>query len=269
MTTKQKIKVHLPELISVALLSEHQENSQKQSRHVFKELRESIREHGFDESLIVRPTEDGYEVVSGNHRFRAGKAEGMLEIPCVVRADWDDVEAQIQLVRRNYVRGSIDKQAFTTAVDVLASESSLDLQVIYERMGFEDADVFSDYYQKEKEREQQMAQRTAASPAVKMLDDLGSILSTLFAEHGDSIPNSFIVFPAGGKNHLYVASTPTLKLTLAKITTRCMEEGLDINVVLGGLLAIAMHQSAFLKSDTDNKSQFVADKAGDSDIEII
>ena len=93
MTKKKKtVKVWLPQMIAAALINELQGNSQKQSRHEFAELRKNIREEGFDESITVVPDEGaGYIVISGNHRFRAGKAEGMTEFPCVIRDDWDEV----------------------------------------------------------------------------------------------------------------------------------------------------------------------------------
>ena len=238
------IDVHLPDMISKDLLSEHPRNSNKQSRHEFKELRKSIRENGFDESLIVVSRDDGndgYWIISGNHRFRAAVAEGMDELPCVIRDDWDEVEQQVELVRRNYVRGEIDKKAFTLAVDSLIEEAALPISDIKDLMGFEDADQFLAMYQQQEQQELAAATESIqkqSAPQVKMIDDLGLILSAIFEEHGDTVPNSFIVFPAGGKKHLFVAATPTLVRVLGEVAEYCMTKHLDINIVLGGLLAI-------------------------------
>ena len=258
---KQKIEVHLPEMVPVSLLEEHPRNSNKQNRHMFGELRESIRENGFDETITVvpKPDNDGYYIVAGNHRFRAGRAEGMKEFPCVVREDWDEIQQQVELVRRNYVRGAIDRDAFTIAVDALAAEQDLTIDEIQESMGFSDTDVFLEYYKEENER-MEKAQKAAAemrsgskkNSQIQMIDDLGLILSAIFEQHGDTVPYSFVIFPAGQKDHLFVAATPALVKNLTTVAEYCIANHQDINVILGGLLTIGMDQAKmFAEEDTD------------------
>lgn len=251
------VKVHLSEMIPATELYEHPRNSNKQSRHMYNELRQSIREQGFDETLTVVPREDdqeGYYVVSGNHRFRAGYAENMKEFPCVVRDDWSHAQQQIEMIRRNYVRGKIDKDAFTVAVNALAIEEAISVEDIQEQMGFEDTDVFLEYYKEENERIE-LAQKAATehnagkNPQIQMIDDLGLILSAIFEEHGHSVPYSFLIFPAGQKNHLFVAATPSLVNNLTKVAEYCIANHMDINVILGGLLTIGMDQSKMLSDE--------------------
>ena len=230
---------------------------------MYGELRESIRENGFDETLTVVPRDDeseGYYIVAGNHRFRAGRAEGMKEFPCVVRDDWDEVQQQVELVRRNYVRGKIDKNAFTIAVDALVAEQELSLEEVQEAMGFEDSDFFLEYYKEENER-MERAQKAAAeyqasnsgkkSSQIQMIDDLGLVLSAIFEQHGDTVPYSFVVFPAGQKNHLFVAATPALVNNLTRVAEYCVMNHMDINVILGGLLTIGMDQAKMFTEEVD------------------
>lgn len=259
-TIEEKKKIHLAKLVNVSLLAEHPNNSNVQSKHVFKELKESIMINGFDEPLIIVPRKDGnagYFVVSGNHRFRAGKELGYEQLPCIIREDWDEVESEIQLVRRNYVRGQIDRVAFTESVNRLAREQSLALDVIMERMGFDGAESFAEFYKTERKREKAMAAGVAASTAhaaqVKMIDDLGTIISVMFEKYGKTVPQSFMIFPLGGKNHIFVQITPALKKSLDAITTKCVAEGLDINTVLGGVLQIGLHTTKFFSKDGDIK----------------
>lgn len=246
--------VHSSEMIHKKLLSEHPRNSNKQDKHMFKELRKSIREQGFDETLLVVPRDDGeegYWIVAGNHRYRAGKAEGMDSFPCVVRDDWDHTAQQIELVRRNYVRGDIDRDMFTMSVNALASEQGVSITDIQEAMGFQDDEKFLEYYKQETERMErearQMAETTSSSaPAIRMIDDLGLVLSKIFEEHGNTVPYSFIIFPAGGRDHLFVAATPSLVKSLTTVAEYCIAHHLDINVVLGGLLTMGLDQSKLL-----------------------
>lgn len=256
---KNKVKVHLPKMIHKDLLTEHPRNSNRQSRHTFKELRKSIRENGFDEVLTIVPRDDGaqgYYIVSGNHRMRAGVAENMDEFPCIVRDDWDEVQQQVELVRRNYVRGDIDRDSFTTAVNTLAEEKALSLDEIRDMMGFEDPDTFLRFYKEEEKKVQQaleMVQKTSSAPQIKMIDDMGLILSSIFEQYGNTVPNSFIIFPAGQKKHMFVAATPALVRTLKDVAEHCIANHLDINIVLGGLLVIGMDQANFTKSAKNKK----------------
>jgi len=255
MTKKTTVAVHMPEMLHKDLLSEYPGNSNRQTKHMLKELRESIRENGFDETLIVVPREDGndgYWIVAGNHRFRAGVAEGMDEFPGVVRKDWDSVKQQIEIVRRNYVRGAIDKDAFTIAVNTLSAEQELTVAEIREAMGFQDTEAFLDYYKEENERQEKAmaaaAEHRSSAPAINMIDDLGLVLSTIFEEHGDTVPYSFLIFPAGGRNHMFCAATPALVRSLTSVAEYCIANHLDINVVLGGLLTIGIDTSGMIGS---------------------
>lgn len=273
------VTIRQAELLPASALEEHPDNSQKQSKHEFSELRRSIRENGFDESLIVVPKEngDGYWIVSGNHRYRAGVAEGMEQFPCVIREDWDDVKAQIELVRRNYVRGKIDRDAFTAQVDRLVNEQLLSIDEVMKQMGFASDSEFELLYKAHIESEEKahrdIADGIATSNAstVKMIDDLGYIVSTLLDKYGDTVPYSFIMFPAGGKNHMYIAANPTLKKNLEAIAEACVGQHLDINVALAGLLSIGLAQTNFLAGQGKREVVDIVeeDEGGDADLEII
>jgi len=257
---KAPIKVHTAVMISADKLRVHPDNSNKQSRHVQKELRESIKTLGFDESLLCVPDKDNpgsFVVVSGNHRYEAGVSVGMEEFPCVVRDDWTNVDSQIQLVRRNYIRGDLDKQAFTAAVDKLVLEEQLSLSSVQELLGMPDPDEFAALYEQKEEKEREMGARIAAgggagaSNTVALIDDLGITISTLLDRYGHTAPNSFVIFPLSRKNHFFVQVNSGLKKTLEVIAQVCVQQGLDVNVALSGLLAVGMSTTGFKKAEPD------------------
>ena len=67
------------------------------------ELTASINEVGVLQPIVVSKTEDGYALIAGERRWRAGKAAGLSEIPAVVRgtqADTNLVEALVENVQR-------------------------------------------------------------------------------------------------------------------------------------------------------------------------
>jgi ParB family chromosome partitioning protein len=61
-------------------------------------LADSIKQVGLLEPLIVRPIDDGYEVVVGERRYRASQQAGLKTVPVVVRQYTDDEVLELNLV---------------------------------------------------------------------------------------------------------------------------------------------------------------------------
>jgi ParB family transcriptional regulator, chromosome partitioning protein len=70
-------------------------------------LKESIREHGVLQPVVVRRFGDRYQVIAGERRFRASQALGLTEIPVVVRDVPDDQMLELALVE-NLQREDLD-----------------------------------------------------------------------------------------------------------------------------------------------------------------
>ena len=67
------------------------------------ELVESIRENGILSPVVVRPLDDGYELISGHRRTHAAKRAGLTSVPAVIR-DLSDDEATVLMVDANIQR---------------------------------------------------------------------------------------------------------------------------------------------------------------------
>mgnify|MGYP000721334260 FL=1 len=62
------------------------------------ELAQSIRENGLIQPISVRKTENGYQIIAGERRYRAMKMNGMVEVPVVIM-DANDIQmAEMALV---------------------------------------------------------------------------------------------------------------------------------------------------------------------------
>lgn len=73
------------------------------------ELRTSIRRHGVLSPLLVRQEGRRYVLIAGERRLRAAKAEGLREVPVVVRAGADDAATQLELALvENLQRADLD-----------------------------------------------------------------------------------------------------------------------------------------------------------------
>src|SRR3989338_4531606 len=51
-----------------------------------QELIASIKEKGFLQPVLVHKTEEGYELIAGERRFRAAKSLGITEIPAIIKS---------------------------------------------------------------------------------------------------------------------------------------------------------------------------------------
>ena len=68
----------------------------------YLELRDSIRDHGILQPLLVRPIGDGFEIIEGLHRFIAATEAGLKEVPCLIRQCSDD-EALVLMLQANAI----------------------------------------------------------------------------------------------------------------------------------------------------------------------
>ena len=63
----------------------------------YLELRDSIREKGVLQSLLVRPIGDFYEIINGLHRYTGAVEVGLEMLPCIIRECSDDEALVLQL----------------------------------------------------------------------------------------------------------------------------------------------------------------------------
>jgi len=96
--------------VSVGKLVPSDLNPNRMAEEEFQSLVESMKNAGFLEAnpILARPNSDGtYEIVDGEHRWRAAKELGLEEVPCDIR-EMDDLEADRHHVILNKDRGALD-----------------------------------------------------------------------------------------------------------------------------------------------------------------
>lgn len=89
--------------IPVDRLYPHPDNPRLRLRDdVVTQIAAEITRSGFgpEHALLVRPKDDGYEILSGHHRHEAAKRVGLVEVPAWVR-EMDDDEAFMTLILAN------------------------------------------------------------------------------------------------------------------------------------------------------------------------
>lgn len=87
--------------IAVDKLHPNDWNPNKMTDEEFRELVEEVRRLGrIPKPVIVRPSDDGYEIIDGEHNWRAAKEVGLAEVPCEV-VEIDDFHAMQETYKRN------------------------------------------------------------------------------------------------------------------------------------------------------------------------
>ena len=82
-------------------------NSNRMDHAMMSRLTVSIKRYGLLGILVVRPMENMYEVLSGNHRLAVLNDLGYKSAPCVV-VDLDDAQARLLSQALNYIQGEDD-----------------------------------------------------------------------------------------------------------------------------------------------------------------
>lgn len=107
MSTTELLHVTAP----VSAIHPNPWNPNRMPPRVMEAERESIRAYGFIDPITVRehPRIDGeYEVIDGEHRWRAAQEEGYAELPLIVIPDLSDAAAKKLTVILNETRGEAD-----------------------------------------------------------------------------------------------------------------------------------------------------------------
>jgi hypothetical protein len=218
------------------------ENPNEQDDTTFDELVEALRKDGCDEPIIVVPQKvDGrdtgkYYIASGEHRYKGAKFLGWKTIPGIVKPGWSDDERKIALVRRNMLRGALNPEKFTKLYGELAKK--YDKELLKRLMGFTKTDAFEKVYKaiESSVTPKQRKQLAEAKETIKSVDDLSSVLNTIFKEHGSELDFGFMVFSFGGKNHHYFKTDAELDKLLKKLEATLQSQGMDATEFFKGAL---------------------------------
>ncbi len=131
-----------------------------QPRQMFDGLEElvaSIERVGVLEPLLVRRSETGYEIISGERRYRASRAAELTEVPCIVM-DIDDQRAlEIALIE------NLQRQ------DLSPFEEAEGLQALIDQYGFTHDEV----------AERISKSRTSVTESLRLIDMPASVRAIL------------------------------------------------------------------------------------------
>ena len=99
-----------------------------------EELESSIGEHGVIQPVVVQKSQNGYELIVGERRWRASKKVGLKKIPAIVREATDTESLEIALIE-NLNRQDLNPIEEADGYARLAEDFKLTQEKISERMG--------------------------------------------------------------------------------------------------------------------------------------
>lgn len=114
--------------VDIGLIHANQHNPNKMNDREFKAVQESIESFGFIDPVTVRPhpTITGeYEVVDGEHRWRAATEMGLKEIPVIV-GELSETDAKRLTIILNETRGMADRVDLGVLLSQLNDEIGFD-----------------------------------------------------------------------------------------------------------------------------------------------
>lgn len=104
------------------------------AREAMEELVASIREQGVLSPLLVRKTDEGYELIAGERRWRASQEAGLKQVPVIVREATNREALEIGLIE-NLQRSDLNAIEEAEGYQKLAAEFSLTQEEIARRVG--------------------------------------------------------------------------------------------------------------------------------------
>jgi hypothetical protein len=127
-------------LVPVDRIRPNSFNPNKMDDFMFGRTVASIDKLGWATPIVVRDMGDYFEVIDGEHRWRAARELGMTEVPIWNLGEIPDAKAKQLTIVLNETRGTADREKLGELLrDLLTSETTVDLINVlpYERSDFE------------------------------------------------------------------------------------------------------------------------------------
>jgi ParB-like chromosome segregation protein Spo0J len=122
-------------VVPIEQLREREDNPNRQSKAIFAQLIQAIRDEGFTDPVIVRSVKGGYEILSGAHRVRAAAKLRMAQVPVVDLGAISEIAARKKLIRGNELHGAPDEDALAAVIQNIRADGGDDA---IQSLGFDD-----------------------------------------------------------------------------------------------------------------------------------
>ncbi len=101
-------------------------NPNRMTAAMYAKALESIQLYGFIDPLTVRFKDGHYQIIDGEHRFRAGRDLGMDSFPVLIINNLSDADAKKLTIVMNELHGQADPDKMGDLLAEILNDSSID-----------------------------------------------------------------------------------------------------------------------------------------------
>lgn len=227
-----------PVLVRLDKIHPNEYNPNEQTDETFNHLVEEITDVGFKHPLTIVPCdcsriEDAhYQIIGGEHRYKAANFLMMSEVPCYIEENWDEQTQKLKTVRDNLISGELNSKKFTKLVNELVDDG-IDYAALADMFAFNSFKEFESYIIKEKtEVDKNFVDSLISDITSKeqvVVESLTEIVSKIFSQVEDQIERDYLVFTFKGKIQSVVICNKVMREALQKMTERLSSTDENIN----------------------------------------
>lgn len=216
----------------------------------FQRLCQEMLELGCTQPLQVIERPDGeYNILGGEHRWRAAKTVGIEEVPCIVLSGdkWKDEDTiKLAAFKSNALHGKVDPEKFTEFYEYL--KGKFGSEQVQGLLAITDAKAFQKLIgtlKKNVKKTLPASMKGAADKldGAKTVEDISRIVQDIFQKHGQTADKSYMVFTHAGQTHIYVAMEADVNRDARRLVKLAKERGLNMNDILGPALVWALENA--------------------------
>ncbi len=108
-TVNEKQSGEIVTSVDISLIEPNKEQPRREfNSQAINELADSIKKHGVIQPIIVRRVNNGYELVTGERRWRASKEAGLKKVPCIIK-DIEQIKSTEMALIENIQREDLNQ----------------------------------------------------------------------------------------------------------------------------------------------------------------
>jgi len=99
------------------------------------DLSQSIKENGILQAILVKKTEEGYQIIAGERRWRAAGLAGLKKIPAVLKEASSKKEVELWALVENLQREDLNPMEQAQALQKIMQEASWSQETLAKHLG--------------------------------------------------------------------------------------------------------------------------------------
>lgn len=228
-------------VVPIGKLVPMEDNTNEMDERELTLLCDTIKENGFIDPIAVIPRDDGrFEINGGEHRWKAAKQLGYIEVPCdvLVGEKWKDPDLRrLNAVRLNVLHGKQNPDKMLSLYNKVVDRYGPEAVARY--MGYTSEAGLHKVIRNVSEGMRgalppDMAKKfDEKSKKAKNIGDVEKIIQHLFQEQGDTIKYNYLIFSWGGQEHVYIAVNKDVHENIHKILEIAKIRQCDVNDIIG------------------------------------